>query len=107
MFGMGDMMGNMDAVQKQMREKLLSIEIQAEAGDGAVKVTANAAREILSIAIQPDLLTAGDVEQLEDLIVVAVNRAIQLATEQEAATTQNMLKDMLPPGLGGLANMFK
>jgi DNA-binding YbaB/EbfC family protein len=107
MFGMGDMMGNMDAVQKQMREKLLSIEIQAEAGEGAVKVTANAAREILSIAIQPALLAAGDVEQLEDLIVVAVNRAIQLATEQEAATTQNMLKDMLPPGLGGLANMFK
>ena len=107
MFGMGDIMGNMDAVQKQMREKLLSIEIQAEAGDGAVKVTANAAREILSIAIQPDLLAAGDVEQLEDLIVVAVNRAIQLATEQEAETTQNMLKDMLPPGLGGLANMFK
>jgi DNA-binding YbaB/EbfC family protein len=107
MFGMGDMMGNMDAAQKQMRDKLLSIEVHAEAGDGAVKVTANAAREILSITIKPELLANGDAEQLEDFILVAVNRAIQLATEQEAASTKDMLKDMLPPGLSGLAGMFK
>lgn len=100
------MFGNMDEMQQKMKVKLAAITVEAEAGEGAVKVTANAAREILNVAINKELLDWDDKEEVEDLIMVAVNRALGLATEKEAAETQNMLKDMLPPGMGGLSDLF-
>lgn len=85
-----------------MHEKLAAITIEAEAGDGAVKVTANAAREILNIKFDKALLDWDDQEQVEDFVTVAVNRALALAAEKEAAESQNMIQNMIPPGLEGL-----
>ena len=99
----GDMFGQVGEYQKALKEKLAQITIEAEAGDGAVKVTATAARTITNIAIDKSAIDWDDVEQVEDLVMVAINRALEKATEQEAAATQDALKDMLPPGLG---NMF-
>lgn len=98
----GDLLGNMEEKQKAMREELASITVEAEAGNGAVKVKANANREILNISIDRDALDWDDVEQVEDLIVVAVNEVLKKAAEREAAESQRLLKDMLPPGLGGM-----
>ncbi len=100
------MFGNMEEMQKQMQVKLAAIEVEGEAGDGAVKVTANATRQILNIAINKEMLDWDDKEEVEDLVMVAVNRALDLAVEKEAAETQNMLKDMLPPGMDGLSGLF-
>jgi len=100
------MFGNMEEMQQQMKAKLAEITVEGEAGDGAIKVTSNAARQILNVSINKDLLDWEDQEQVEDLLMVAVNRALELAAEKEAAETQNMLKDMLPPGMGGLSDMF-
>lgn len=98
----GDMFGQMEEQQKAMREKLREVEIESEAGDGAVKVTVNAARELTNITIDPASIDTEDVEQLEDLILVAVNRAMEEAAEVEAIESQKMLNDMLPPGMAGL-----
>ena len=92
--------------QKAIKEKLATITVDAEAGDGLIKVTANANKEILNISINQEIVDPEDTEQLEDLLLVAINRAIELATEKEQSETQNLIKDMLPPGLGGLGNMF-
>jgi nucleoid-associated protein EbfC len=46
----------------------------------------------------------GDKEQLEDLLVVAINRALDEAGEKAAFETEKMMQDMLPPGFG---DMFK
>lgn len=100
------MFGNMEEMQKQMKIKLSSITVEAEAGDGAVKVSANAAREVLNISIDKTLLDWDDKEEVEDLVMVAVNRALALATQKEAEETQNMIKDMMPPGMGGLGDLF-
>jgi len=100
------MFGNMEEMQQQMKAKLAGITVEGDAGDGAIKVTSNAARQILNVSINKDLLDWEDHEQVEDLLMVAVNRALDLAAEKEAAETQNMLKDMLPPGMGGLSDMF-
>lgn len=101
------MMGNMEAMQAKMREALLAINIETEAGNGAIQVKANAAREILQISVDPTLLDPTKADELEDLLLVAVNRAIVEATQQEAATTKKMMQDLLPPGLGSLAGLFK
>ena len=74
----------------------------AEAGGGAIKIDANAAREILNIEIDPEFLKSTEAEELEDLLVVAINNIILTATEKEAEQSKNMLKDMMPPGLGNI-----
>ncbi len=102
----GDMFGNFEEQQKEMREQLAQVTVEAEAGNGAVKVTANANREIINIAIDKDKLEWDDVEQIEDLLTVAVNRALELAAERESEEAQNLLKKMMPPGMGDLSNLF-
>lgn len=100
------MFGNMEEKQKEMRHKLAEIMVEADAGDGAVTVRANANREIVNISIDPEKLDWDDREMVEDLVTVAVNLALEKAAETEAAETQRMIKDMLPPGLEGLGGMF-
>ena len=88
-----------------MQKKLANIIVEAEAGDGAVKITANAARQITDIKINSDLKFS-DYEELEDLLLTAVNRAIAKAAEIEAAESQKMISEMLPPGFGNLGSLF-
>ncbi|MBX2878149.1 MAG: YbaB/EbfC family nucleoid-associated protein [Saprospiraceae bacterium] len=96
------MFGQMEEQQKALREKLAGISVEAEAGDGAVKIIANATREITNIKIDPSIIDPQDPEQLEDLLLVAINRALEAAATKEAAESQKLISSMLPPGMGGL-----
>ncbi|HMQ89566.1 MAG TPA: YbaB/EbfC family nucleoid-associated protein [Flavilitoribacter sp.] len=98
----GDLFGQMEEQQKAIKEKLAAITVEAESGDGAVKVTATAARQLLNITINPEAIHPEDPEELEDLILVAVNRALELAAAKESEESQKLIQDMLPPGFGGL-----
>jgi DNA-binding YbaB/EbfC family protein len=102
----GDMMGQMKDMQAKLKERLRTITLEAEAGDGAVKVTVNAAREITNVKIDPAMVDTDDLEAIEDLVVIASNRALEQAAAREAAESQTMIQDMLPPGLGGLGGLF-
>lgn len=102
MFGLDNMFGDMEAQQKAMREKLAEFIVESEAGEGAIKITANANRELTNISIDPDFLKNAEAEELEDLLLVAINRVLQRAQEKEAFETEQLLKDMLPPGMDGL-----
>ena len=102
----GDLMGNMEERQKELKSKLAEMIVEAEAGDGAVKVTANANREIVNISINKDALDWDDQEQVEDIVMVAVNRALEKAAVKEAEESQNLIKDMLPPGFGGMSDLL-
>jgi len=102
----GDLMGNMEERQKELKSKLSEITVEAEAGDGAIKVTANANREIVNISINKDALDWDDQEQVEDLVMVAVNRALEKAAEREALESQKLINDLLPPGMGDLGNLL-
>ena len=91
-------MGNFQEKQAAMKERLASITIE-EKIEG-LTITANAAREILNINIEPSLLE--DKEQLEDLLVVTLNKVMDKVAEKEAEMSQNMVNDLLPPGMAGL-----
>ena len=97
------MFGGMEELQKQMQSKLTEIHVEAQAGDGLVKVRANAARQILDISID-DALT--DKEEIEDLVLEAVNRVIAEAALKEKEETQQMISQLLPPGMGNLGGLF-
>ncbi len=98
-------MGQMQEMQGRLKEKLRSIEVEATAGDGAVRVKMNAARELLNIHLDAEQLDMTDTEHIEDLLVVAVNRALAEAAAKEAAEGQQLIQGMLPPGLGSLFGM--
>lgn len=87
--------------QKVFKEKMESIEITSESGGGAIKIKINGNKKILNIAIDETLLKENDKEALEELITVAVNKAIEEAEATSAKEMQGMAKDMMPgfPGL--------
>ena len=100
------MLGDMEERQKEMRQKLAEIMVEGTAQGGAVKVVANANREITDIRIDREKLDWEDVEMVQDLVLDATNKALAAAAAKEAEATQEMVKNMLPPGMGNLGNLF-
>lgn len=102
----GDMLGDMQEKQDALRQELSQKIVSGESGDGAIIVESNAVRELVNITINKNKVAELDMEELEDLILVAANRALEKAVEVEATASQELLKNMMPPGLGDLGNMF-
>ena len=98
----GDLLGDMKSKQKEMSDSLSLIEVEANSGEGAVVVKANANKEILNIRIDKNKIALDDVEELEDLILIAINRALVEAGKEQEKASQALMKDMMPPGLGNL-----
>lgn len=107
--GRGQMNGLMRQVQK-MQEEVQRAQEEAEkelftvsAGGGAVEVTITGALEVQSITIQPEVLDSDDVEMLQDLVLAAVNQAIEKAQDamgdQMSSATGGMLDGIGIPGL--------
>ena len=75
--------------------------VSVTAGGGAIKVTITGQQNLTAVEIDPDVVDPEDVEMLQDLIVAAVNEAIErsksMAAEQLGALTSGL---GLPPGLG-------
>ncbi len=66
---------------KQMQEEIAAKTVQAEAGGGMVRVTADGSMRLRSVEIEPTLLAANDKDMLQDLIIVAVNDALRRAQD--------------------------
>ena len=71
------MQSKMKKVQEEMNEK----EFEASSGGDAVKIRINGAMRITNIIIKPDVLSAGDVEMLQDLVLTAAN---ETATKEQS-----------------------
>lgn len=99
-------MGDMQAKQEEMQKKLAAIEVIGTDPEGAIIVKANGNKEVLNIDIDASKLDLNDMEQLEDFILFAVNNALEKAGAQAEELSQELVKNMLPGGLGGLGNLF-
>lgn len=95
----GNLLGNLQQQQEQMQQQLAAIQVEAEAGDGAITVQASGDMRIGNIRLDVSKINPADTEALEDLLVEAVNRALDAARQKAAAQTQEMLSGMLPGGL--------
>ena len=67
------MQEDMAAFQEEFSTK----EFNASVGGGAVEITMNGAREVLSVKIKPEVIDPEDPEMLEDLIASAVNEVLK------------------------------
>jgi len=82
--GQGGMMQQIQRLQQQMaeaQEKLAQETVTATAGGGAVKVTMTGDQKCQSVEISPDLLKDADPEMLQDLVLSAVNMALDQSRE--------------------------
>jgi DNA-binding protein YbaB len=95
----GDLFGNLQKQQEELQQKLAGMSVEAESGDGAIVVQASADLQVHNIRLDPTKIDLSDREQLEDLLVIAVNRALDAARAMAAAETNNLLQGMMPGGL--------
>lgn len=106
MFGdiMG-MMGKLKETQQKIeatKKRLDTVLVDEKSNDNLLQVTITANRQIRSISIDDSLLE--DKEQLEDYLVLVLNKAIEKATSVNEAELGAVAKDGMPniPGMDGL-----
>jgi DNA-binding YbaB/EbfC family protein len=101
-----NLLGNLQKQQEELQQKLSEIFVEADAGDGAVTVKASCNLHIENIKIDPAKLDMNDPEQVEDLVLVAVNEALEEARKKAALETNKILQGMMPPGMGDFGGML-
>ena len=99
------MMGKIKETQQKIEDtknRLDTVLVDEQSSDGLLKVTLTANRTIKSITIDDTLLE--DKEQLEDYLVLVLNKAIEKATAVNEAELAAVAKDGMPniPGMDGL-----
>jgi hypothetical protein len=93
----GGLAGQLQAMQQQMaeaQEALGSKTVEASAGGGAVTVVMTGHQKLQSITIDPEVVDPEDVEMLQDLIMAAINEAVE--------ASQNLAADEMGSITGGL-----
>lgn len=106
---LGDLMGMMGKLKETQekvaatKQRLNSVFIDEQSNDGLLKVTLTANRELKEIKIDNSLLE--DKEQLEDYLILTLNKAIKKASDINDAELAAVAKDGMPdiPGM----DMFK
>ncbi len=90
---------------QEIKSRLDNISVSAEAEGGKIRVVATANKEIKEIVISDQLFEEGDKEQIEDLLMVALNKVLAQAENVSQTEMQAATQDMFG-GLGGLGNLF-
>ena len=90
---------------QQMQDKMGKVQaeleterVEASAGGGAVRAVASGTQKLMSVTIDPE--AASDTEMLQDLVVAAVNEAMEKSKQLAASKMQAVASGLgLPPGL--------
>jgi len=99
---MQQMMRQVKKMQEQMlkaQEELGNKEVEGTAGGGVVTVRANGHKKILAVTIKPEAVDPDDVEMLQDLVLAAVNDALNKAEEMASKDMARFTGGMKIPGL--------
>ena len=100
--GMQAMLKQVQKIQAEMQRvqgELGNKTVSEEAGGGMIKATANGNKEIISVEIDPQVINKDEKEILEDLVVAAVNKALQSANKMAEEELAKVTKGMIPPGM--------
>ena len=93
------MMQQAQQMQENLQKQMADMSVEATAGGGMVTVKVTGHKNLLSITIDPEVLSKDDVEMLQDLIVAAINDAHRKVDEALASQMQGMMGGMKIPGL--------
>ena len=93
------MMKQAQEMQGRLQKQLAEMQIEATAGGGMVTVVINGTKQIRRLTIDPEVISADDVEMLQDLIVAAVNDAQRKVDEVVAKEMGGLMGGLKIPGL--------
>ena len=102
MKGMGNMMKQAQKLQSKMlkmQEEIAEKTVESSAGGGMISVVANGRQQVISIRIDKEVVDPDDVEMLQDLILAAVNDALNKAQEMVAGEMGKLTGGFNIPGL--------
>ena len=88
------MMKQAQQMQERLQKQMAEMRVEATAGGGMVSVVVSGTKQLLSVKIDPEVVSKDDVEMLQDLIVAAINDAQRKADDEMKQKTAGML----PPG---------
>ena len=89
----------MQAQMEQIQAQLATRTVEATSGGGAVKVVAKCEGTIASIKIDPQALNPADAQVVEDMILIAVNQALNQAKEISNAEMGKATAGFSLPGM--------
>jgi DNA-binding YbaB/EbfC family protein len=101
---MADILKQAQALQSKLSELQADAErktVEASSGGGMVTAVVNGKLQVLSIRIDPQALSTGDREMLQDLVTAAVNEAIRRAQQMMAEAMSRVTGGLKIPGFGG------
>ena len=100
--GGGGMMQQIRQLQEEMartQENLGDETVEVSVGGGVLQMVMTGNQRLLSVKIEPDILNADDVEMLQDLVVAAVNEAIERSQQLASDRMGSLTGGLNLPGL--------
>jgi DNA-binding YbaB/EbfC family protein len=103
-FNQRDLMRQVEQMQNRMlkiQEEIAASTVEGSAGGGVVTVVMTGDQQMNAVTIKAEVVDPDDIETLQDLIVAAVNDALNRSKELQAKRLGEVTGGMqLPPGLG-------
>ncbi len=93
------MMKQAQQMQQQMQKQMEELRVEASAGGGMVNVEMAGTKQIVSLKIDPEVVSKDDVEMLQDLILAAINDAYRKVDEELKQQLGGMMGGLKMPGL--------
>lgn len=90
-----DLQAKLLKAQQELAEKTTEV----SSGGGAIKIVIDGQQRIRSVTISPDVINGEDIEMLQDLVVAAVNEAIQKSQELAASHLSGLTGGLKIPGM--------
>ena len=92
-----EMVKQAQQMQERLQKQMAETRVEASAGGGMVTVVMNGSKHVVSVKIDPEIVSRNDVEMLQDLIVAAINDAHRKADDKLAG----QMGSLKIPGLTG------
>ena len=93
------LMKQLQQAQERMQQEIAALQIEATAGGGMVKVVMDGQKNLVSLRIDPEVVSKEDVEMLQDLVTAAVNEAARKVDESIQQKIGGLTSGMKIPGL--------
>ena len=93
------MMKQAQEMQQRLQQQMTDIRVEATAGGGMVTVMVNGHKHLLTLKIDPEVVSKDDVGMLQDLIVAAINDAHRKVDDEMKRSMGGMMSGLNLPRL--------
>jgi nucleoid-associated protein EbfC len=79
----------------EIKKRLDNISVMAEVEGGKIKISSTANKRITNVSIDPQFLASADAEELEDLLLTAMNKVLEQADNVHQTEMQAVMRNMM------------